>query len=426
MPPEGFKETETGLIPEDWKVKKIKNVCKQVREPFNPNEDDIRPYIGLEHINENSLTLNGIGSSSDVKSGKLVFSKGQILFGKLRPYFRKVYRPNFDGVCSTDIFVIDKKDNYDNEFLFYFFANPLIIDIATQSSEGTRMPRASWSYLSDLDFAFPTFQEQKAIGRILSSLDKKIKLNNQTNQTLEEIGQAIFRQWFVHFEFPDENGQPYKSSGGEMVDSDLGEIPVGWEVKKFKNCVELIIDHRGKTPTKLEGKWSSSGISALSAKNIKNGKIVNKESIKFVDSELYFKWMKDKIKREDILLTSEAPLGEMVSWDFDEKIVLSQRLFGIRANRKVLSPKYLYCFMNSGLFKYELKSRATGSTVQGIRQAELINTNVIVPPLQFTTEFQNLIGPLFIKMTLNEKESDNLSKIRDSLLPKLMSGKIRV
>ena len=82
--------------------------------------------------------------------------------------------------------------------------------------------------------------------------------------------------------------------------------------------------------------------------------------------------------------------------------------------------------MNSGLFKYELKSRATGSTVQGIRQAELINTNVIVPPLQFTTEFQNLIGPLFIKMTLNEKESDNLSKIRDSLLPKLMSGKIRV
>ena len=118
MSSKGYKETEIGLIPEDWEIKKIGDICQQVRNSFNPNDNDIRPYIGLEHINEGSLTLNGVGSSSEVKSGKLVFQNGQILFGKLRPYFRKVYRPDFDGVCSTDILVIDKKEDNDNRFIF--------------------------------------------------------------------------------------------------------------------------------------------------------------------------------------------------------------------------------------------------------------------------------------------------------------------
>lgn len=246
------------------------------------------------------------------------------------------------------------------------------------------------------------------------------------NQTLEKIGQAIFKHWFIDFEFPDEDGKPYKSSGGELVDSELGEVPSCFKIMKFKDCVDLIIDYRGKTPIKLGSEWSNSGYMALSAKNIKNGQIVNEESIKFVDEELYFKWMKNEIEREDILLTSEAPLGEMVSWDYNEKIVLSQRLFGIRANKKIIYPKYLYCFMNSHIYKHELKSRATGSTVQGIRQAELLKTNVIVPPVELTSKFQNMTENLFRKIALNKKESKNLSQIRDSLLPKLMSGKIRL
>jgi type I restriction enzyme S subunit len=266
MSSEGFKETKIGLIPEDWEIKKIGDICQQVRNSFNPNDNDIRPYIGLEHINEGSLTLNGVGSSSEVKSGKLVFQNGQILFGKLRPYFRKVYRPDFDGVCSTDILVIDKKEDNDNRFLFYFFANPLIIDIATQSSEGTKMPRASWNYLIDLEFPFPDFNEQKAIGKFLSSIDQKIYLNHQMNQTLEAMCQAIFRHWFVHFEFPNSERRPYKSSGGEMVDSELGEIPKGWDVQEIGNTIETT---GGGTPsTKKEEYWENGDIQWFSPRDI--------------------------------------------------------------------------------------------------------------------------------------------------------------
>ena len=240
-----FKLTEIGMIPEDWEVKKISDTCSIIREQFTPNFKDIRNYIGLEHIEQGSLRLIGIGKSSDAESNKFVFKKGQILFGKLRPYFRKVYRPDFDGVCSTDILVIDGKRGFDNGYLFYFFANPNIIDEATRSSDGTKMPRASWAFMSRLERAFPELMEQAAIAKILSDLDSKIENNLRMNNTLETIGQALFKRWFVDFEFPSEKGRPYKSSGGKMVDSELGEIPKGWRVGSVSDCGRVVC---GKTP----------------------------------------------------------------------------------------------------------------------------------------------------------------------------------
>ena len=111
-----------------------------------PKECVGKKYIGLEHIEKGSLHLIGIGNSDDVQSVKFRFKEGQILFGKLRPYFRKVIMPNFDGVCSTDIFVFEAKEDNDNKFFFYFLSNPSMIEEATLSSTGTRMPRASWDY----------------------------------------------------------------------------------------------------------------------------------------------------------------------------------------------------------------------------------------------------------------------------------------
>ena len=114
---------------------------------------------------------------------------------------------------------------------------------------------------------------------------------------------------------------------------------------KFYSCdlsdvVELVIDYRGKTPKKLGADWSDNGYRALSAKNIKTGYIVQPESIRFVDENLYKKWMKDEIKRGDILITSEAPFGQIYYWDSDEKIVLSQRIFGLRI-RNNFSSRYI-------------------------------------------------------------------------------------
>lgn len=184
----------------------------------------------------------------------------------------------------------------------------------------------------------------------------------------------------------------------------------------LKDCLELIIDYRGKTPKKLGGDWAKKGkYRAISAKNIKNNKLVNIDSIKTVDEDIYIKWMKEEIKKEDILLTSEAPLGETVLWDSDEKIVLSQRVFGLRAKKDVLYPRYLWAFMQSRFFKHEITSRESGTTVTGIRRSELEKVKIKLPEYHI----QKFIGDLFYyitsKIKANEEIQESIEKISQLL-----------
>ena len=143
--------------------------------------------------------------------------------------------------------------------------------------------------------------------------------------------------------------------------------------------LDTIIDYRGKTPKKLKGEWASSGIPALSAKNIKKGKIVNQEAIRYVDRDLYSRWMKEEVKKGDILMTSEAPLGETFYVKNDDKLLLSQRLFAIRTKKEKLDSQFLYYYFNSKFGNHELLSRATGTTVGGIRQTALVKVLVRYP-----------------------------------------------
>ena len=223
----------------EWKKLKLGESAELRSEKFTPNNITSYPYIGLEHIEPKSLRINGIGVSNDVSSQKSIFYSDDILYGKLRPYFQKVYYPTFKGVCSTDIFVVKPKNVVHPKYLFYLLASDEFTALANQGSTGTRMPRADWKHLVSTEWDIPNLQTQTAIVEILSSLDDKIELNNKINQELETLAQTLFKQWFIDFEFPNENGEPYKSSGGEMVDSELGEIPKGWSVGYLNQIAEL-------------------------------------------------------------------------------------------------------------------------------------------------------------------------------------------
>jgi type I restriction enzyme, S subunit len=138
-----------------WKINKLKTKAFEVRYTYEPNQEEFLPYLGLEHIEQGTLRIGSIGSSNNTVSTKKRFKKGDILFGSLRPYFRKVVRPQFDGVCSTDITVIRALPYNDQAFLFYFIANKPFIEHATNISSGTRMPRANWKVLSESEWKFP-------------------------------------------------------------------------------------------------------------------------------------------------------------------------------------------------------------------------------------------------------------------------------
>lgn len=184
----------------------------------------------------------------------------------------------------------------------------------------------------------------------------------------------------------------------------------------LEELIDKVIDYRGKTPKKLKGNWSSTGIPALSAKNIKGGKIVNEESIRYVDLKLYSRWMKEELQKEDILITSEAPLGETYFIKKDIKICLSQRLFAVRVNKQKIDPKFLYYYFNSELGKHELQSRATGTTVGGIRQTALMNVVVYHPESTVTqSHIASIITTYDDLIENNEKRIKTLEEMAQCL-----------
>jgi type I restriction enzyme, S subunit len=406
---------------EDWNLCRIGDVCEVVKDIYIPHENESLSYIGLEHINPQALSINSIGKSENLSSAKFSFKKGQILFGKLRPYFRKVYRPDFNGVCSTDIWVINAKKGFDNGFLFYFFANKEIVNKANKSSEGTRMPRAKWEYLAGLEYGFPPLNEQKAIVKVLSDLDLKIKLLQKQNEALEKVGQLLFKRWFVDFEFPDDKGKPYKSNGGKLIKSELGEIPKGWKVGMLGDVLELLRDGTHNPPKRV-----SSGVPLLVGKNIVNN-FIDHSNITFISEENYEKIHKNyRPEMNDLVFTKIGTLGKVgILRAEDIPLTIHCNSALLRPNSSS-SPNFLFWLFKSGFFQFLFHSRKQQTVQEFINLKDISEIPIITGNENKIKLFDVLTKTLLEKLSKNEIQTRSLTKLRDTLLPKLMSGKVRV
>lgn len=172
-----------------------------------------------------------------------------------------------------------------------------------------------------------------------------------------------------------------------------------------------IIDYRGKTPQKLGSTWTDYGRRVISAKNVHGGTLDNIDSIRYVTDEIYSKWMKDEIQRNDILLASEgASMGESMLWESDEKVVLGQRLFCLRCNTAILNPFYLAMYMRTPEYRSELVNHSTGTSVMGLRQPALLKTKIRNIPIQLQNKIGEIYRIILGKIELNQKINENLEQ----------------
>jgi len=182
------------------------------------------------------------------------------------------------------------------------------------------------------------------------------------------------------------------------------------------DLLELIIDHRGKTPNKLGfNDFFSSGIPVLSAKHVKTDVLVDVDSMRYASAEMYKKWMAVEVQEGDIILTSEAPMGEVFYINDETKYVLGQRVFGLRPNPELINPRYLAAWLVSAEGQNQIAARASGSTVQGIRQSELLKLEVYLPSKEEQERIANIKFSLTDKVNLNRRINQTLEAMAQAI-----------
>ncbi len=308
------------------------------------------------------------------------------------------------------------KEECDQNFLYYLLKNE--ITTLKNNTHGSVFSTITKDTFKVIAVNLPPLEEQKAIADILSSLDDKIELNNQMNATLEEMAQALFKQWFVDFEFPNENGQPYKSSGGEMVDSELGEIPKGWEVDSLQGLVNTVIT--GKTPsTKIKENYGTE-YPFITIPDMHNKTFVTKTERNL--SNLGNNTQLNKlIPKNSINVSCIATVG-----------LVTINAYPAHTNQQINSviceeEEMYYFYEYFKLRVEELKAiGASGSTTLNVNKSQFEQVKYMYPTKYLLTKYQLRVKNIYTKICNNQKENETLAELRNSLLPKLMSGEIRV
>ena len=427
------KQIELELIPKGWKISKLGEVLSgkgYIRGPFGSalrrpelktkgvpvyeqehaiyNRRKFRFYIDDEKLKELARFL--------VQSNDLIVSCSGTL-GKVS----MIAENDPKGIISQALLILrPSKKEIVPKFLYYFLSSKKGFDsLVSRSSGSVQVNLAKRGVIEEIPILLPQIWEQNAIVQMLSNLDSKIQLNEQMNTTLEAVGEAVFKRWFVDFEFPNQEGKPYKSSGGEMVQSETGNVPRYWKISTI-----------GKTASSTNYGYTQSASSIqigpkfLRITDIQGGKVIWSTvpycEISRNDSSKY------SLKTGDIVVArTGASTGENVYIELCPESVFASYLIRIRFNDKNLA-RYIAKFMRSPRYQEYIANCVGGSAQPNANAITLTNIPVAIPPLDVLEKFGNLVGALELAKYRNNQESTTLAMIRDLLLPKLMSGKIRV
>jgi type I restriction enzyme, S subunit len=310
------------------------------------------------------------------------------------------------------------KNKLDPDYLLYYLLNPAFKrHLLRIASDGATRNALTKTDLEELIINAPKkVEDQKEIAKLLSVYDQKITFLRQQNQTLEELVQTLFKRWFVDFEFPNENGQPYKSSGGKMVDSELGEIPEGWRAGEVSDFV------KHSTKSISPSKEPSKIFSHYSIPAFDSGRYPTKDLGETILSNKY-------IVLENSILVSKLNPSTSRIWTVFEPCsngICSTEIQVFVPNKN----SYAFSF---GLFHYsgikrEMAQRASGtsSSHQRVRPRDILNIEFVVPKEEIRIRFEDSVLAPLKKVEENQEEIQTITQLRDTFLPKLMSGELTI
>ncbi|MCK4821027.1 restriction endonuclease subunit S [bacterium] len=417
----------------EWREIRIGDIAKfNISSVKGDFEYDLIEYIDTSSVEKGSLIQTQIIPLQEAPSrAKRRLKKNDILISTVRPnleHYYFVHDCQENTIVSTGFVVITPKEEVEPYFLYCLLTTPSYTYYLTQiaNSHTSTYPSFNPDIIKNSILLMPKYSEQVELSKIIKTLDGRIDLLRRQNKTLEAIAQTLFKRWFVEFEFPDENGLPYKSSGGKMVTSELGEIPAGWRVIELSELVETIT--KGTTPTTLGKKFVDKGINFIKAESITSNHTFDKNKFAHIDEQTDQLLNRSKIQQGDFLYTIAGTIGRFA--------VVTERVLPANTNQAIaiirlkknlnISPYQLLCYLKSHFYQTYLRSRIVQAVQANLSLGELKNTPIIFAENSVQSKFSIIAKSLFKKIEKNEELIESLVQTRDILLPKLMSGQIRV
>ena len=374
---------------------KLKDICKFVNEKVDTSSFHLEDYVSTENLLPNK---GGVTVASKIPQGKAtLFKKGDILISNIRPYFKKIYLAKKQGCCSNDVLCIRPNSNIPSSYLYYLLSQDSFFDYVMTGAKGTKMPRGDKGLIMNWAVYQSTLSQQQNIAEILTPLDDKIAVNSRICANLEAQAEALFKSWFVDF-------TPFKDQ--PFVDSELGPIPQGWKVGTLFDVANL--HDRYRRPL-------SSNQRSLMAKKYP-----------YYGATSLMDFVEDYIFDGEYVLMGED--GSVVT---EKGYPFIQYVWGkiwVNNHAHVLSGKdgfpteLLIPFLKT----YNIKGLVTGAVQAKLNQANMAQIQIPIPPKKNINNLSVIIKSIYKKYRLLTEENQRLAALRDTLLPKLMSGEIKL
>ena len=395
---------------------KLSSIADYVTDKISSNDIALREYVTTDCILQNKKGRE-IATNLPPQSCCLTcYQRGDVLIANIRPYLKKVWFADIDGGASSDVLVFRAKEGHSPSFLYAVLLQDSFFDYVMQGAKGSKMPRGDKEQI--LRYEMPTLScSEESIGTFCLNLDQKIRLNEQINQNLEAMAKQLYDYWFVQFDFPNEEGKPYKSSGGEMLWNDKlkRNIPVGWHCG---NLFEIAVFTNGLACQKFRPKDDEVPLPVIKIRDMHDGISVDTGEVTSNIPESV------KVYNGDVLFSWSASL-EVMLWAYGLG-GLNQHIFKVTSANDF--PKSFYYFQlldYVDVFKKMAEARKT--TMGHITQDHLQQSTIAIPDNKdIADKFEELISPIFKQIVKLQEEISNLIKQRDELLPLLMNGQITI
>lgn len=356
---------------------KLSDICFYAKGKVNVSGLTDADYISTENMLPNK---GGITTASSLPSTiqTQAYKKDDVLVSNIRPYFKKIWFADFDGGCSNDVLVFRAKEGTDARFLYYVLADDAFFDYSTATSKGTKMPRGDKTAIMQYEVPHFDLPIQKKIAEILADIDDKIALNSNINNNLEQQVSALYQSWFEDFEITN------------------GVCPENWSYQELSTIADIA---SGKRPP------------------VKSNVCNQETPVSIVGAASVMGFTSEANHTDKILVTGRVGTHGVVQrfntpcWTSDNTLVIT-------------SPYYE--FTNQILHRIDYSSMNRGSTQPLITQGDMKKVVVLVPDENTLAKFEEFAGSLMVKWEANNKENVKLASLRDTLLPKLMSGELDV